>query len=578
MANGLPSRRNVWIAGLIAVAFAAAAVYCAVQLVLVVSGRGVQPSAGTVAVVDIPGSRDHVSFVVSASADEAKTEREADARLQAAGLSRGSTRWKSLPDGLKELRVETTLPSASGFLSWHLDAGVLEPLHGAPLVLQVPVGTDVSGRQAQPMSSDILFSRYELQAPADVSYSYPAWRLALPVAVLIALGVLPYLALRLYGQQLVARELDDAEKLHRLQRVGLATMVGIGLFAIPIVLVSGLIILPGLLLSGLGSNALASGASTAATVATTALAALLPIIAAGLALAPTYRRLRGIPNNRAESRRKLRRGLLFLVPLVLWPLLAGALPVSGFAHLAVVLVGAFLIFAVVMPPLLVRALDTTMLEAEVREHLLSLCGEQGLRLRDARAIRARWQKTANAAFVGALPPLRYLLVTDHLVDEFPQDEFDAIVAHEICHGKEHHLLLQFLAGLGAFAGVIAGLAAAQAGLGLADGYVILALPFVFFAATIIVRGWLGVKLEYRADRYAARHAGAETMIAALTRLAQVNQTKRNTGRIWGLMTLHPSIDRRITALEGGESQIHAATRDRRLSAQPRANVPSSRRG
>jgi STE24 endopeptidase len=47
---------------------------------------------------------------------------------------------------------------------------------------------------------------------------------------------------------------------------------------------------------------------------------------------------------------------------------------------------------------------------------------------------------ANAMVVGLIPWLRYVVFTDRLVEEFPEDELEAVFGHEVGHVRHHHML------------------------------------------------------------------------------------------------------------------------------------------
>lgn len=48
---------------------------------------------------------------------------------------------------------------------------------------------------------------------------------------------------------------------------------------------------------------------------------------------------------------------------------------------------------------------------------------------------------ANAMIAGLLPRVRYVIFTDRMLDEFPPNEVDAVLGHEIGHAKHAHLWL-----------------------------------------------------------------------------------------------------------------------------------------
>src|SRR5438132_13810299 len=99
------------------------------------------------------------------------------------------------------------------------------------------------------------------------------------------------------------------------------------------------------------------------------------------------------------------------------------------------------------------------------------------------------------------------------------------MAHEICHGKEHHLVLRVV-----YVGVVILVANFVGGVPLAN----LALFGLVFASR-----WS----EQRADAYAGRTVGREAMVAALRRLAELNDSSLSDES-----QTHPALARRIKRL------------------------------
>jgi len=127
-----------------------------------------------------------------------------------------------------------------------------------------------------------------------------------------------------------------------------------------------------------------------------------------------------------------------------------------------------------------------------------------------------------------VPSRRFVLVSDYLVDKFDGRELDAVMAHEICHGKEHHLVIR----VAVFAALLF--------LGGLTGF-----PFLVLYVGGPVLALIGRTTEKRADDYAARTVGADAMVAALRHLAVLNDVS-----VGAKSQTHPSIARRITRLGG----------------------------
>lgn len=91
-------------------------------------------------------------------------------------------------------------------------------------------------------------------------------------------------------------------------------------------------------------------------------------------------------------------------------------------------------------PLLMRVLwDTTPLApGELRDRLERLCAAHGVRVRQLLV----WNTNGgmiNGAVMGLVGPLRYILLTDALLDAMTTRQVEAVMAHELGHVRRHHL-------------------------------------------------------------------------------------------------------------------------------------------
>lgn len=95
---------------------------------------------------------------------------------------------------------------------------------------------------------------------------------------------------------------------------------------------------------------------------------------------------------------------------------------------------------VLMPVILRRIWSTTPLGASpLRDALLGLCERSGVRVRELLVWRTNGQ-LVNGAAVGLVRPLRYILLTDALLDRLSGVQIEAVAAHEIAHIRRHHML------------------------------------------------------------------------------------------------------------------------------------------
>jgi len=191
------------------------------------------------------------------------------------------------------------------------------------------------------------------------------------------------------------------------------------------------------------------------------------------------------------------------------------------------LLGAFLLFG----PLLFRLIWPTsrLGDGPLRDRLEALSARTGFRCRDVLLWRTG-HHVANAAVVGLVPWLRYVLLSDLLVSNCTPQELEAIFAHELGHARRHHLAfyaLFALAFMGLYACVVDLLA--QAGwvsplrsvaayeltmpqAMLMSGFAVLYWVFAF--------GYLSRRLERQADLYSVEVSSEpRALISALRKLS-----------------------------------------------------------
>lgn len=75
---------------------------------------------------------------------------------------------------------------------------------------------------------------------------------------------------------------------------------------------------------------------------------------------------------------------------------------------------------------------------ELREDLDRVCKGCGVRVRDILVWRTE-HGMVNGAVMGLLAPVRYVMLTDGLLELLPRNELKAVMAHEIGHVRQRHL-------------------------------------------------------------------------------------------------------------------------------------------
>lgn len=99
-------------------------------------------------------------------------------------------------------------------------------------------------------------------------------------------------------------------------------------------------------------------------------------------------------------------------------------------------VAAIFLFA---PTFMTRIWDTQPLsEGELRDRLEQLCARHGVRVRRLLVWNTHGGMI-NGAVMGLLGRLRYVLLTDALLDAMTTRQVEAVMAHEIGHARRHHL-------------------------------------------------------------------------------------------------------------------------------------------
>ncbi len=137
--------------------------------------------------------------------------------------------------------------------------------------------------------------------------------------------------------------------------------------------------------------------------------------------------------------------LLVLVPLILllgWsqavPELLGEPRRASATQSLLTLAGAAVIF-LLAPVLLRHVWDTVDLPpGSLRDRLVRLCRRYAVGFRKLLLWRT-YGVMINGAVMGLVGPLRYIMLTDGLVDRLEERQVEAVLAHEIGHVRRHHM-------------------------------------------------------------------------------------------------------------------------------------------
>jgi STE24 endopeptidase len=171
---------------------------------------------------------------------------------------------------------------------------------------------------------------------------------------------------------------------------------------------------------------------------------------------------------------------------------------------------------------------------------------------------------ANALVTGFIPWVRYVVLTDRLIDDLTPDEVEAVFGHEVGHIKYHHLIFYLAFFMMSFimlgllwAWVTAWITKDQFvavlellptidGADIAETLSLLAGLFklgLVAAYALVLFGFISRRCERQADLFGAKTVSTDVFISALEKVADINGIGR-TRFSW----LHPSIAQRVEFL------------------------------
>lgn len=542
-----------------------------VLLAVVLSGSGMaaadsfEPDAGTVRLGDDPGQRDSVTFYVPNDVENPEAFAKTAVRDADLPVREVRTDEEEATDAYTPIHVTTTVGERTGLLSRTVDSSTLSSLavfEESTVVVDIMDVATVDGVDRR-IEQDGSRTLYAVSGDRDISYKLPFLRLGLFPTIVVAMTILPFVGFRWYGQRVVNREAAVEEKTHRLR---IATAVGtfpLMIVLVPVLFEARLIdttllvvsgLLPGFSGSEIGEMILIMG-----TIIVPLVLSLLSVV---LAVFPYDKQLRDTTIDSRSTAKKFVAGIAIgLLPMLGWFLLITQLPPGVFDNeaISIALLAVFLGVVMAVQPYLIMLLqDTSELQGPLRERINEFCAERQRPPRNVYRIDGGGNKLANALVAGTIPGLNYVFLTDYLIEEFPEEEIEAIVAHELGHIAHRHLWYRGGLALAVFGAWMLGFD--RIGLdALADqfGFYGFFLPFMGLMAVYLVgiRGWLAVRQEHEADSYAAAQTDTETTVSALRRLGDANHQRENTGRLYNLLTLHPSIADRVEKLRASESPV-----------------------
>ncbi|MCB9848890.1 MAG: M48 family metalloprotease [Phycisphaeraceae bacterium] len=184
------------------------------------------------------------------------------------------------------------------------------------------------------------------------------------------------------------------------------------------------------------------------------------------------------------------------------------------------LLGAVVILA--LAPIVIRLLwrTTPIAPGPIRNRLTALCERQGVRFRQILVWKTHGLMI-NGAVLGFIAPVRYVLLTDALLESLPEDQVEAVMAHEVGHVRRRHmpwLLASLVVGLGIASMVMTLLSEGVLAIVRALGWPADPLTSILEVATLLIAviaglltfGFVSRRFERQADAFAVQHISGLT--------------------------------------------------------------------
>jgi Zn-dependent protease with chaperone function len=184
--------------------------------------------------------------------------------------------------------------------------------------------------------------------------------------------------------------------------------------------------------------------------------------------------------------------------------------------------GALTVF--LLAPLLARVMlsVSSLPHGELRDHLINVCRRHRVRVRDLLLWNTHGTMI-NAAVMGISGGLRYVLVTDALLDTMTRPQVEAVMAHEVGHVRRHHMPWLALALLSVIFACALLLEVPLLALHVAHvelppeaaQWIGLAGTAAVMLASLLVFGWICRRFERQADTFAVQDLSRKDSLASI---------------------------------------------------------------
>lgn len=264
--------------------------------------------------------------------------------------------------------------------------------------------------------------------------------------------------------------------------------------------------------------------------------------------------------------------------------------VQDFTHLFPEQIGAYIGLGLLLPlimlpfvfaPLLMQFLWKTepLTDTELKLKLQRLTERSGMKYRDIGVWQTGSLSIANAAVAGIIPRNRKVFITDTLLHNFPDEQIETIVAHEIGHIRHKHLLIStllvlcyLLSSVIFYQLVMEPLKEPLAGFPVLLS-IISILFFVFYFK--VLYNFLSRRFEHQADLYAVDLTdNPEAFKSALENLSSFSSLPKPIRFILELFETHPSLERRLSFLNRTDESKKSVHRYRKCLLEVKMLITS----
>jgi len=211
---------------------------------------------------------------------------------------------------------------------------------------------------------------------------------------------------------------------------------------------------------------------------------------------------------------------------------------------SIVLAGGVII--IIFSPMLLRRIWVTrpLPTGQLRDRLEEFCRRIGFKCNDI-LLWDTYSAVTNAAVMGLFGRVRYVLITDALIENMADEQIEAVFGHEVGHVRHHHILflMLFVMGTGGLATLLLELLLKNWSDQYSD-WPIFAVGTALVTLWLLLFGYVSRRFERQADVYAAASVsspersadvedgldnhGAVVMAGALQRIAALNGISPDT--------------------------------------------------